>query len=185
MRTGKGQVVELILDSGFRHARISCAADLIPAPGQYLLAGTASSSDPLPVSLFSTESTPGSFTACAPIPEAWTPGVEINLRGPLGRGFELPVSARRVVLVAFEDSSVRLRSLIRPALKQGAGVVLVCGSDEEHLPDELEVQPLSALDEILAWADYIAFDVARENLPGLRERLGEKDQLLALKEAQA
>jgi len=184
MHTGKGQVVELLLDDGHRQARISCPADLVPAPGQYLLAGGASPSDPLPVPLFSTESTPFGFTASAPIPEAWTPGTEIVLRGPLGRGFELPASSRKVALVPFDGSADRLKGLIRPALRQGAGVVLVSGTDGERLPDEVEVQPFSALEEVLAWADYVAFDVERGNLPGLRERLGGLNQPSAGREAQ-
>lgn len=192
MRTGKGQVVELVLENGLRHARISCLADMVPAPGQYLLAGTAFSSDPLPVPLFSTESTLESvavapwslFTACAPLPNTWTPGTELTLRGPLGRGFTLPTSVRKIALVPFDDSPSRLRSLIRPALKQGAAVVLVNDTDGENLPDDVEVQPFSALDEVLAWADYIAFDVLRENLPGLRERVGGRAQVSVKGEAQ-
>jgi hypothetical protein len=184
MHTGKGQIVELILENGLRQARISCSADLIPSPGQYLLAGSASPSDPLPVSLFSTESMPQGFIACAPLPETWTPGTDITLRGPLGHGFELPVTARKVGLIPFDDSPSRLMSLIKPALKQGAAVVLVSDSDGERLPDEVEVQPFSALDDILVWADYIAFDVLRENLPGLRERLDGMNQALVRKEAQ-
>ena len=184
MHIGKGQVVELILENGLRHARISCPAKLIPSPGQYLLADSASQMDPLPVSLFSTESAPQGFTACASIPEIWTPGTGLTLRGPLGRGFELPPSARKVVLIPFDASSSRLRSLIRPALKQGAAIVLVSDSDGERLPDEIEVQPFSALNEVLDWADYIAFDVVRESLSELRERLGELNQALARKEAQ-
>jgi dihydroorotate dehydrogenase electron transfer subunit len=176
MHTGKGQVVELILENGLHEARISCPADLIPSPGQYLLAGTASHSDPLPVPLFSTESTPFGFTACGPIPALWTPGTEIALRGPLGRGFDLPGSARKLALVPFDVSPARLRSLIQPALKQGAAVVLVSDSDGERLHDEVEVQPFSVLEDVLAWADYIAFDVLRERLPELRERLGGKNQ---------
>jgi len=183
MHIGKGQVLELILENGLRIARISCPVDLIPSPGQYLLAGDASDS-PLPVSLFSTESAPGSFISSAPIPETWTPGAKITLRGPLGHGFDLPASARKVALVPFDDSSSRLRSLIKPALKQGAAVVLVSDLDGERLPDEVEIQPFSALDEILAWADFVAFNVARENLPGLRERLGVLGQLSVKKEAQ-
>jgi len=171
MRTGTGQVDELLLENGFRHARITCPADLIPSPGQYLLAGVASSSDPLPVSLFSTESTSQSFITSGQIPDSWTPGTKITLRGPLGRGFTLPLTARKIALVPFDASPSRLQSLITPALRQGAGVVLVSDSGGESLHDDVEVQPFSALDEILAWADYVAFDILRENLHELRERL--------------
>jgi NAD(P)H-flavin reductase len=185
MYIGKGQVVELILKDGVRHARISCAGNLIPSPGQYLFAGTASQSDLLPVSLFSTESTPGSFTASAPIPEYWTPGMELALRGPLGHGFILPSSARKVALVAFDDSPMRLQELMRKALKQGAAVVLISDSNDIQSPDEVEVQPMSALSEVVDWADYIAFVVARENLSGLKELMGEQNQMSVKKEAQA
>jgi len=170
MHTGKGQVVELLLQNGLRHARISCPSILVPLPGQYLLSGIASSSDPLPVPLFSTESTSESFTAI--VPDNWLPGLEISLRGPLGRGFTLPSSARKVALIAIDDSPSRLRGLITPALKQDAAVVLVCETEEDSLPDEVEVQPMSALDDVLAWADYVAIDVLRENLLGLKENLG-------------
>ena len=184
MYTGKGQVVELILENGFRHARISCAVNLIPSPGQYLLAGSASRSDPLPVSLFSTESTLKGFTACAPVPENWTPGMELSLRGPLGRGFTLPPSARKVALVAFDDSPARLQELMRKAMKQGAAITLVCDSNENQLPNEVEVQPLSALGEVVGWSDYTAFDVARENLLDLKQMLGGRNQMSVKDDAQ-
>ncbi len=108
----------------------------------------------------------------------------LHLRGPLGRGFSLPLAARRVGLVAFDDSPARLRGLIRPALKQDAAVVLVSNSSPDNLPDDVEVQPLSALDDILEWADYAAFDVARENLHQLRERRGKRNPLAAEMDAQ-
>jgi len=184
MHTGKGQVVEWILENGLRHARISCPAALIPAPGQYLLAGTASLLDLLPVSLFSTESTLQGFTASGPIPETWTPRTELTLRGPLGRGFVLPTSARKIALIAFDSQPSRLRGIIRRALDQSAAIVLVCDAEEDNLPDEVEVQPLSAMEDVLTWADYSAFDVMRENLNQLRERLLGKNQLSVKGEAQ-
>lgn len=184
MHTGKGQIVELMLEDGNVRARISCPPSLIPAPGQYLLASSASFLDPLPVSLFSTDSSPFGFTAASAIPAAWTPGTEIVLRGPLGRGFSLPSSARKVALIPFDDEASRLRGLTAPALRQGAAVVLLGDADMAGLPDAVEVQPFSMLEDVLAWAEYAAFDVLRESLPGLRERLGGTHPLWAGKEAQ-
>src|ERR671931_1764610 len=99
MHTGKGQVLELLLEDGRRQVRISCPSNLIPAPGQYLLAGDGSMA-PLPVPFFHTDSAPQGFIAMGSIPDFWTPGAELQLRGPLGRGFSLPLSARKVGLVA-------------------------------------------------------------------------------------
>ena len=183
MHTAKGQVIELILENGLRHARISCLTNLIPSAGQYLLASDASDS-PLPVPLYYTDSAPEGFIAAPPIPEAWMPGMQISLRGPLGRGFALPAFARKIALIAFDDAPLRLRGLIRPALKQGAAVVLVSDFAADNLSDEVEAQPLSALQDVLAWADFAAFDVARVNLFELREKLGMMKQAQAACEAQ-
>jgi NAD(P)H-flavin reductase len=183
MHTGKGQVSELILEDGYRHVRVTCPSNLIPSPGQYVLAGDASDA-PLPVPLFHTDSAPQGFIAAAPIPDAWNPGGELYLRGPLGHGFDLSLSARRVGLIAFDVSPARLRGLIQPALKHGAAVVLVCKSTVDNLPDEVEVHPLSALNEIVEWADYLAFDAAREDLNQLKEGPGKLRQVAAGKESQ-
>lgn len=183
MHTGKGQVIETILEDGQRLARISCLTNLIPSAGQYLLASDASDS-PLPVPLYYTDSAPEGFIAAPPIPEAWMPGMQIFLRGPLGRGFVLPALARKIALIAFDDAPLRLRGLIRPALKQGAAVVLVSDFAADNLSDEVEAQPLSALQDVLAWADFAAFDVARVNLFELREKLGMMKQAQAACEAQ-
>ena len=182
MHTATGQVVELRLQNGQREARISCPAKLIPAPGQYLVASHASDS-PLPVSVYSTESAPDGFIG-APIPALWSPGMDLYLRGPLGRGFTLPPLARKVALLALDDSPSRLLGLVSPALKQGAAVVLVTDSDADSLADDVEVHPTSALGEAAGWADYLAFDLARDSLPGWRERLGSMKQAWAGKDAQ-
>ncbi|HLO18026.1 MAG TPA: hypothetical protein VK206_24560, partial [Anaerolineales bacterium] len=113
------------------------------------------------------------------IPESWHPGIELHLRGPLGRGFTLPISARKVGLVAFDDSPARLKGLIWQALKREAAVVLVCDSTPDHLPNDVEVHPMSSLQEIVEWADYLALDVARENLNQMREQLGKANQFAA------
>ena len=183
MDTQKSYVAEVILQDGLRHARIDCPTNLIPAPGQYLLASNASDST-LPVPIFYTDSTPQGFIAAPPLPDSWNPGREVYLSGPLGRGFVLPSSARKVALMALDNSPARLYGLIAPALKQNAAVVLLCDSPLDHLSDAVEVQPTSTLPEITDWADYIAFDVARENLPGLRERILNGNSAKTLPEAQ-
>jgi NAD(P)H-flavin reductase len=178
MSTGKGQVLELMLEDGCRYMRVACAPNLVPAPGQYLLASDDSNAT-LPVPLFYTDSAPQGFVATAHATSAWSPGSTLYLRGPLGRAFSLPLAARNVGLVVFADSPARLRGLIRPALKQDAAVVLVCNAAPENLPDDVEVQPLSALDDILDWADYVAFDIPHENLSQLKEQLGKRNQFAA------
>ena len=181
MHVGNGSITELTLEEGCLYARLSCPDVLVPAPGQYLLASDGSDS-PLPVPIFYTDFAPGGFIT--PANGYWKPGDSLHLRGPLGRGFNVPPGARRIALIAFDDAPVRLRGLIRPALAQNASVVLLSNSLGDGLPDDVEVQPLSAVGDVLKWADYIALDVNRENLPGLRQKLLEQNRLAAAKDAQ-
>jgi hypothetical protein len=90
-----------------------------------------------------------------------------------------------VGLIAFDDSPARLKGMIQPALKQGAAVVLLGATTPDDLPDDVEVQPLSELSDILQWADFLAFDVARENLAELKERVGKGNLVSARLGAQA
>ena len=189
MHTGTGRVVELVLEDGGHLARITCPPNMIPTPGQYMLVGEANeaghaSDTPLPVPVFYTDSAAEGFIATPLVPDSWAPGQELHLRGPLGRGFELPASARKVALVAFDEPPLRLRGLIEPSLRQNAAVVLVCDFAPERLPNEVEVQPLAALADITSWADYMALNAARENLYKLGEKLGWSNQVPALREAQ-
>ncbi len=157
--------MEIFLDS---RMRLVCLSELIPAPGQYLLAHAFSSDDPLAAPVFFSDSAPNGFVAALGL--SWLPGTQLNLRGPLGHGFTIPAAARKVALIAFDDSPERLRGLVPIAFKQGAEVVLISDVPAHDLPEAVEVQPLKALAEICQWADYVAFDVSRENLPGLREK---------------
>jgi NAD(P)H-flavin reductase len=183
MHRGKGRIIEILLEAGQHLVGIACTPNLIPAPGQYLLAGSASDS-PLPVPLFYTDSAAEGFIALPPESDSWHPGQDLFLRGPLGRGFELPASARKVALVAFDDPPSRLRGLIKPSLKQGAAVVVVSDFAVGSLPDEVEVQPLGELADVVKWADYVACDVSRENLSQLKEMLERQKQTTVKSEAQ-
>ena len=95
MKQGTGELVELYLENGLTGGRVLCPQNLIPGPGQYLLAhdriparrGPGRADDPLPAPVFNAGSIPGGFLAAPPIPPTWQPGTTLSLRGPLGRGF--------------------------------------------------------------------------------------------------
>jgi hypothetical protein len=181
MKNGTGQLTEIYLDSS---AQIICPPDLIPAPGQYIIAYARESDSPLAIPVFFRDSAPNGFRSAPYLPLSWTPGTQLNLRGPLGHGFSIPTFARKVALVAFDESPARLLGLINTAIELEAEVVIVCGMVVDDLPEAVEVQPLQALADIYQWADYAAFDLARENLPQLKEMLGKVVQTRAPREAQ-
>ncbi len=173
MKNGQGQLFEIYLDSS---VCINCPPELIPTSGQYLLAHASGSDSPLAVPVFFSDSAPNGFRSAPLLNSPWQPGTTLDLRGPLGHGFSIPSFARKVALIVFDDSPARLRGLISLALKQDAEVVLVCNSVMDDMPEAVEIQPLQAMFEIYRWADYAAFDVARENLTHLKENFGKVEQ---------
>lgn len=181
MKTATGTVTEIFLDGS---ARIVCPPVLIPAPGQYLLAHASASDAPLAFPLFSSLSTPQGFRSAPPAPSSWKPGDTLTLRGPIGHGFLLPPAARKIALIAFDDTPARLLGLIPLALKQNAEIVLVTDSPTADIPEIVEVQPLQALMDILQWTDYSALDLEREHLSQLKTRLEGNPTVVAKSEAQ-
>jgi dihydroorotate dehydrogenase electron transfer subunit len=162
MHTGNGIVAEVYLQ-GVAVARISCGPGLIPEPGQYLLADIPTEQTaPLPVPIFPAGAAEGGFFVASTLPKTWTPGTSLSLRGPLGRGFNLPLSPRKVALVVLGDTPNRLAALIYPALAQGAAITLLCDQIPPGLPSEIEIMPISSLPEVCHWADYVALDMPRE-----------------------
>lgn len=173
MRQGYGRVKEVFLDPGGAVARLTCDPGLVPPPGQYLHAFAPAEPDaPLAESLFPAGYAPDGFDVAGPWPSGWAPGTILRLRGPLGRGFALPASARRVALAAPAGPVGRLLPLIEPALARGAAVLLMGALTPRDLPASVELLPLSDLPEARRWADYLALDLPRERLADLRSMLG-------------
>jgi NAD(P)H-flavin reductase len=177
-----GTILERYLDE--RRAAGRIASTLLPAPGQYLLAHDPASNDPLAVPLFPAGLATDGFLVAPPLPRAWTPGLTLSLRGPLGHGFHLPASACRVVLAALDGSPAVLLSLLAPALAQEASVVLVCDTPPNDLPDDVEIQPLKSLTEVCGWADYLAVSVGRANWPEWKSTLARVKQAGGPREAE-
>lgn len=164
---GQATIAELCMLGGVRSVCIVCETGFIPAPGRYVLAHEEGSEAPLAVELFASEYRSNGFVAAPPLPLEWRPGCVLDLRGPLGNGFELPAGSRRVALIAFDGDANRLLPLADAASKQDAAVALVCGTAPSDLPLQMEIHPLRALAEVCAWSDYAAFDVQRESVPAL------------------
>jgi dihydroorotate dehydrogenase electron transfer subunit len=171
MHQGPAELAEIYL-AGKSAGRVRCDPRLIPAPGQYLLAQALSETDaPLAHPIFSAGVCPGGFYAAPPLPASWQPGTRLNIRGPLGKGFQLPVVARFVALAAFSENPARLLALVERALAQNSAVILLTDNPPDGLPAAIEISPLSALAETLRWADYLAFDLPRALLPPILKHI--------------
>ena len=152
--------------------RIGCDPRQIPAPGKYLLADVPSDQDALlPVPLFAREIHPDGFLAAPderPLPPSWEIGGDLRLRGPLGRGFDLPGVTRNLALAAAGDTAARLL----PLVERAGSTALFTDLPVPDLPTRVEVQPLAGLPEALGWADFLAIDIPLERFDRLSEILG-------------
>jgi len=154
--------------------RITCPPRLALKPGQYLLAHAPALQQTLPEVLFPSRLTPSEIQLAPPLPPAWLPGTSLKLRGPNGKGFHVPPSARRVALATLDVHPLRLLPLVDLALARGCEIVLVTPFVPGDLPPEIEVLPPSQLHDVPTWADYLALDLPSECLPSLPDRLGLK-----------
>ncbi len=174
----KGELVELLLER-YQNAtaRLRLPKAALPQPGQYLQAHSEHPDEILPVSLFAAgdaEAIRNSEDILLPVagdlPAYWQPGLELHLRGPLGRGFELPQEIQRLALVALDAHPGRLLPLMAAALERGCAVSLFAEGDVAELPLDVEIRPLAALPEALRWADFLALDLPhqrQEDLPAI------------------
>ena len=157
---------------GRRSVRIGCDPRRIPVPGKYLLAGVPSDEETLlPVPLFTRAALPDGFLAAPDErawPASWEIGVDLRLRGPLGRGFELPASIRNLALAAVGDTAARLL----PLVERAGSAALFTDLPVPDLPTRVEVQPLAGLPEALGWADFVAVDIPLEQVGDLAGILG-------------
>jgi Iron-sulfur cluster binding domain of dihydroorotate dehydrogenase B len=173
-----GAITRIELDTYGRPAAwIKCSARVIPAAGQYVLA-RASGDEPAPLALalFPSTLAPDRFQT-AGLPPHWGPGTSLKLRGPLGRGFELPAALSRLALASLGEGGARLRPLMNRALSQGLEVALFDDQRSHGLPPAVEAYPLSGLAEALSWADFLALDVPYTALAQLNRIFGPRHAL--------
>lgn len=159
-------------EPGAPAGRLDCSPSLHPKPGQYLLAASPDPAELLATPLFAA-SLPGQTLLLAPpIPSSWNPGVNLQLRGPLGNGFSLPTGCRRLALAALDCSPSLLFALASQALNQGAAVTFHASQAPSGLPDDVEILPFDLLPGTLAWADGLCAAFPLPSLAAFRRLAG-------------
>ncbi len=167
------QLLELRLEgAGLVGGKIAAPPRLAYRPGQYLLAHAQHVPETLPAVLFPSSVNELEILLAPSLPPAWLPGTELSLRGPQGKGFHLPATARRVALATLDSHPYRLLPLLAPALALGLEIALFTPHIPVGLPPEVEVLPRSALADAPGWADYLALDLPWEAIPQLWKNLG-------------
>ncbi len=174
MQVGEGTIHGVELDvSGQRCAYIACPPDLIPAPGQFVLAHKVMDDMQMLFSpLFPQRRTSNGFLSAPFVPENWQPGTSLVVRGPLGSGFNLPGEIRNLALIAVGSTPARLLA-IQELIPQGDVAMALFSDIKLHsLPIEIEVHPLAAFSEFYLWADMVLVDIPARMLPVLRDLIG-------------
>jgi NAD(P)H-flavin reductase len=169
-----GRVNEIRLEAGGnREALIACPLEAIPQAGQYLHASNLDDPEEvLGIPLFLAEKPEHGFWAAPSIPNLWRPGMNLDLVGPLGHGFELPREVHRLGLVALGETVSRLMPLIGQIGQSHRGVTLFTDLPLPRMPALLEAYPLASLVEALDWPDFLILDLPIEKLPELKNMLG-------------
>jgi NAD(P)H-flavin reductase len=143
--------------------------------GQYFQAHQPGRSlEPVGINLF-----PGGFhtpsreeqtlITAPPISPDWQPGDTLNLHGPLGKGFHMPLNAARIALITLGETSDHLLPLARSALENNGEVALFTDGHFPKLPANIEVNPLTELQEASSWADYVALSGTWEEVQTARQ----------------
>lgn len=175
MHFTEGRIIQLILEpAGMVSAWITCPIAALPAPGRFSLANVRDGWEAvLPTAVFSGGVSDEGFLAVGNLPPSWLPGVTLQLRGPLGRGFRLAGGERRLALAACGETARRLMPLAEEAARSGADVAWFSDLALPHMPAEYELNPLRALPDALTWADFLALDLPLKRLLELRAWLGQ------------
>jgi dihydroorotate dehydrogenase electron transfer subunit len=154
----------------------------VPGVGQPLLAFLPGSEAPLRTALYASEIHPDGITT-AQIPSAeWRVGTQVDLLGPIGRGFSPSTSSRRWLLIALGVPLDRLLPLVISALERDLPVVV---HSDQRLPDlPAQVEVAVNLDEVFDWADFIAIDTDASRLNALVE-VRKRDPIIPAVQVQA
>jgi hypothetical protein len=163
MKIGTGTIIEILQRTKNSYqALIRLEGLQQPTAGQYLSAHRTKDRDkPVGFTIF-----PGGIqTGFLPedhlltsvgIPPEWQPGDRLNLRGPLGQGFNIPQETTRLALCSIGDSSDHLLPLAAEVLSRRGEVALFTDGDFSSLPTRIEVNKLEDLKEACRWADMLA-----------------------------
>ena len=169
----RAEVIEIWLaENGDTGIRIACQTTLQPAVGQYILANGMDFQAVPSTPLFSISYNEKEILVAPPAPPAWRVGMQLSLRGPLGEGFSMPRTARKVALAVLTSNPYRLLALVQQALAQEAVVVFFTAVIPGGLSPDVEVLPFEQLPEVLRWADYLALDFQASQISQLNHTLG-------------
>jgi hypothetical protein len=149
--------------------RIRALAGAIPAPGQVSLGCRKAAEDPLRQMLVPIALHTDGFTCLQPEGVRWLPGDDLDLLGPIGRGFNPPPDRSRWLLAVLGLPAEVLHPLLSMGLARRVDLA-IWSEQPGAYPPQVEVLP--DVEPALAWADHIALAVSPAGLERLRSDPG-------------
>jgi len=172
MSDGEWEILEIAVGEEGLTLRVPAANHHQPVPGQYFLATAMGLAETLATSVYFLAVEDAIWSLAGDFPRSWQPGMYLQWRGPLGKGFHLPEGARKVALASTGTFPVALPAMVSRALQQNASVVWYRDSLAPNLPPSVEVLPIESLMEVWIWADYLALECDIRSLDELVHAIG-------------
>ena len=105
MAEGEWDILQIGLGDGGTQLTVSALPHISLLPGQYFLAFAPGKDEPAATALFLAAGGTAEWKLNSKNPLAWQPGTRLRWRGPLGRGFRISSSVRRVALAPWAAST--------------------------------------------------------------------------------
>ncbi len=162
--------------------RLSSGEQLPFSAGQLWIGFHDPMADLLPTALYPAMDERGEWYLAGAIPSGWQAGGRLSIHGPIGRGFTLPRSSRRVACVSLDEGVHYLMPLMQQAVRQGAEIVFCGERSPLRLPALIEVFSLNQREEWWQWADFIAVQGSLAAVAAFFKEIDEKFSLPSKKD---
>ena len=95
----------------------------------------------------------------------WELGDLVTLKGPIGSGFSDLSLYQNILLINFGMDTGVLSAVSEVGLKANKNIAISTTNHDIQFPPSVEIILPGSIEESIEWADFIAVDIDRDNLP--------------------
>jgi hypothetical protein len=162
MKIGQFFVSKIYMNGSAVCVEFAPSRQILVQPGQFISA--RADGNLLPTILFPCGMDGRDFTTIQTIPLSWQPDVSLSIRYPMGKGFAIPTSARRLLMVSATDHPLRLLPEAGTMLANGGEAALFSYNMPGEISPEIELLTRDELADACSWADCIIGDTPIDHL---------------------
>lgn len=169
MKAIQGSFDRIFLTDSITCYQFSDALSLHVQPGQFM--AVRGERDILPTLLFPVSMQGDVFATASGETCGWQPGELLNIRFPLGKGFSIHSSARRLLMVSGTSHPHRLLPAAGKILRERGETALFTNFLPESISPEIELLSREELADAFRWADCIIGDAEINSLRDWKEMI--------------